>query len=245
MSLRYGLVLGWISVIWLGWGSLQWANAGMIGPPVAIYPRGTFAVSLEGDMINRELALDTGDSPDIAMIKFMSRGTYGVYNRTNVFLTVGMVDDDFKVLNYRGTELTFLSKPTIAYGAGFKLTVYEISDFLLGGGGQYERFTLDSEKSTSPSPSADADLEWQEFRFFVGGQVKGIPYFVPYAGLYLTKVQGELGFSGSTLQGTDIQESDSVGFFYGGDFQAWKLRLNAELRLIAETSVAFSIQYAF
>lgn len=246
MSLRHGLVLGWISVIWFGWGSLQWADAGMIGPPVAVYPRGTLAVSIEGDMIHRELALDTGDSPDITMIKFLSRGTYGVYNRTNIFLTLGMVDDDFRVLNYRGTELIFLGKQAIAYGAGFKLTVYESSNLLLGGGAQYERFTLDSEKSTATSPSADAELSWQEARFFVGAQVKEIPYFVPYGGLYLAKVRGELDFSGFTLQGTDVQESQSVGFFYGGNFQVWKkIFLNAELHLIAETSVAFSIQYAF
>lgn len=222
------------------------ADAGMIGPPVAVYPRGTLAVSIEGDMINRELAFDTGDSPDITMVKIISRGTYGVYDRTNVFLTVGMVDDDFKVLNYRGTELTFLGKQAIAYGAGFKLTVYEISNFLLGGGGQYERFTLDSEKSTSSSPPADAKLKWQEFRFFVGGQAKDIPYFVPYGGLYLTKVWGEIGFSGSTPAGTDVKESQSVGLFYGGDFKVWKkMVLNTELRLIAETSVSFSLQYAF
>ncbi len=245
MALRYGLMLGWLSIFGTGWMGLNEADAGMIGPPIAVYPRGTLAVSIEGDMINRELALDTGDSPDITMIKIMSRGTYGVYHRTNVFLTLGMVDDDFKVPNYRGTELTFLSQPAMAYGAGFKLTVYEISDFLLGGGGQYERFTLDSENSTSPGPSADAKLQWQEFRFFVGAQVKDIPYFVPYGGLYLTKVRGELSFSGSTPPGTDVQESQSVGIFYGGDFKVWKLLLSAELHLIAETSVAFSIQYAF
>ena len=218
----------------------------MIGSPVAVYPRGTLAVGIEGGMINQELAFDTGDNPDITMVKVMSRGTYGIYQRTNIFLTLGIVDDDFKVLNYRGTELTFLSKQTMAYGAGFKLTVYEFSDFLLGGGGQYERFTLDSEKSTSLSPSVDAKLKWQEFVGFVGAQVKGIPYFVPYGGLYLMKVQGQLGFSGSSPLGTDLQESQSIGLFYGGDFKVWKkMVLSAELHLIAETSVAFSIQYMF
>jgi hypothetical protein len=156
-----------------------------------------------------------------------------------------MVDDDFKVLNYRGTtDLTFLGKQTIAYGGGFRLTVYEISNFLLGGGGQYERFTLVSEKSTSSS--ADAKLKWQEFRFFAGAQLKDIPYFVPYGGLYLSMVRGELGFSGSTPAGTDVEESQSVGLFYGGDFKVWnKMVLNAELHLIAESSVSFSLQYAF
>jgi hypothetical protein len=221
------------------------AHAGMIGPPIAVYPRGTLAVSIEGDMINRELAFDTGASPDITMVKIISRGSYGVYDRANVFLTVGMVDDDFKVLNYRGTtDLTFLGKQTIAYGGGFRLTVYEISNFLLGGGGQYERFTLVSEKSTSSS--ADAKLKWQEFRFFAGAQLKDIPYFVPYGGLYLSMVRGELGFSGSTPAGTDVEESQSVGLFYGGDFKVWnKMVLNAELHLIAESSVSFSLQYAF
>jgi hypothetical protein len=246
MSLSHRWVLGWISLVWLGWGSLHVADAGMIGPPVAVYPKGTLAVSIEGDMIDRELVFDTGDSPDINMIKIISRGTYGIYNWANVFLTLGMVDDDFKVLSYRGTELSFLGKQALAYGAGFKLTAYEISGFLLGGGAQYERFTLDSEKSTSPGPPADAELEWQEFRFFVGGQIKDVPYFVPYGGFYLSKVQGELGFSGSSLQGTDVQESQSVGFFYGGDFKVWKnVVLNAELHLIAEISVAFSIQHTF
>jgi hypothetical protein len=223
------------------------AHAGMIGPPIAVYPRGTLAVSIEGDMINRELVFDTGASPDISMVKIISRGSYGVYDRANVFLTVGMVDDDFKVLNYRGTtDLTFLGKQTIAYGGGFRLTVYEISNFLLGGGGQYERFTLVSEKSTSSSPSADAKLKWQEFRFFAGAQLKDIPYFVPYGGLYLSMVRGELGFSGSSPAGTEVEESQSVGLFYGGDFKVWnKMVLNAELHLIAESSVSFSLQYAF
>jgi hypothetical protein len=246
MALRYGLMAGWLSIFGVGWMGLYEADAGMIGSPVAVYPRGTLAVGIEGDMINRELRFDTADHPGITMVEAVSRGTYGVYHRTNVFFTLGMVDDDFKVSNYRGTDLTFLSKQATAYGAGFKLTVYEISGFLLGGGGQYDRFTLESEKSTSLNPSADADLRWQEFRFFVGAQVKDIPYFAPYGGLYLTKIRGQLGFSGSTPPGTDVRESQSIGLFYGGDFKVWKkMVLSAELRLIAETSVAFSIQYAF
>jgi len=247
MAIRYGLAFGWISIIGLGWGCVYEADAGMIGTPIAIHPRHTIVGAIEGSMINQELAFDTGASPDIRLTKILFRGTYGLFDRANIFLTVGTVDDDFKVLNYSGTtEVIFLADQAIAYGGGFKWTVYEISNFLLGAGGQYERFMLVSDKSTSTTPPADSELKWQEFRFFVGAHLKDIPYFVPYGGVYMTVVRGELSFSSPIPPGTDVGESQSVGLFYGGDFKVWKsLTLSAEIHLIAESSVAFSIQYAF
>jgi hypothetical protein len=245
MGLRYGLVLVGFSIIGIGWGSTDEANAGMIGSPIAIHPRHAIVGAIEGSIINRELAFDAGSSPDISLTKIQLRGTYGLFDRVNVFLTLGTVDDDFKVVNYNGTDVTFLADQAIAYGGGFKLTIYGISNFLLGAGGQYEQFTLASSKSTSTSPSADAELKWQELRFFMGAHLKDIPYFVPYGGLYLTAVRGELSFSRPTPPATDVEESQSVGLFYGGDFKWKRLVLSAEIHLISESSVAFSLQYTF
>ena len=251
MAIRYGLVFGWLSIIGMGWGSVYEASAGMIGTPLTIYPRHTWVGGIEGNVINRELTLDTGDSPDIHLTEVLFRGTYGVLNRANVFLTVGVVDDDFKIADYyNGVELDFRSDQAMAYGGGFKWTVYEISDVLFGVGGQYERFSLVGDKSINPippstTPFADGKLNWQEFRFFAGAQFKNIPYFVPYGGIYLTKVLGDLSFSQTTVPETTVEENQFVGLFYGGDFKLWKVILSAEIRLIAESSVAFSLQYPF
>src|SRR3990172_9656761 len=195
MALRYGLVGGWIAFFWAGWGLVGVAAAGMIGSPVATLQRHAIGVGVESSLINRELAFETGASPDIDMIKVVFRGSYGVVDRVNVFLSLGTVDDDFKVVNFDGlgTDLKFLAEPAIAFGGGFKLTLHEFPKFLLGAGGQFELFTLDS--INTPAPFVDATLEWMEYRFFVGAHFKELPYFVPYGGLYLTVLNGELGFS--------------------------------------------------
>jgi hypothetical protein len=250
MVIRYVLVFGWLSMIGMGWGGVFEASAGMIGAPVAIHPHHTWVASLEGDITNRELTFDTGDSPDIHLTEVLFRGTYGILERANVFLTVGTVDDDFKIADYEGAQLEFAANQAMAYGGGFKWTVYEISDVLFGVGGQYERFSLTGEKAINPippnlTPFADATLDWQEFRFFGGVQFDEIPYFVPYGGFYLSKIQGDLKISQSTPPGTKVKENQGIGLFYGGDFKLWKIILSAEIRLIAESSVAFSLQYPF
>lgn len=246
MIFRYGLVLIGFLLVWMNGVLTQKAEGGMIGPPVAVHSAGTLAGEIEGGIINRDLVLDSGGSPEIRMSNILFRGTYGIVNWANAFLTLGMMDDDFKVSNFQGTQLTFLAKPSIAYGAGFKVTVYEVSQFLLGGGGRYERFTLNSERSTNTSPPADAELTWQEFRFFAGAYAKGVPYFAPYGGFYVTLLQGELNFSRATPSGADVEEDQPVGLFYGGDFNVWpNWVFSAEIRLIAESSIAFSLQYKF
>ena len=248
MGLRYGLVGGWIAFFWAGWGLVGVAAAGMIGSPVATLQRHAIGVGVESSLINRELAFETGASPEIDMIKVLFRGSYGVVDRVNVFLSLGIVDDDFKVVNFGspGTDLKFLAEPAMAYGGGFKLTLYEFPKFLLGAGGQFELFTLDSINSITPTPFVDARLEWMEYRFFVGAHLKDVPYFVPYGGLYLTVLNGELGFSSFSIPTTDVEESQSLGLFYGGDFKVWnKVILSAELHLIAENSIAFSLNYTF
>lgn len=248
MGLRYGLVGGWIAFFWAGWGLVGVAAAGMIGSPVATVQRHAIAVGVESSLINRELAFETGASPDIDMIEVLFRGSYGVVNRVNIFLSLGIVDDDFTVINYsaQGTDLKFLAEPAMAYGGGFKLTLYEFPKFLLGAGGQYEQFTLDSTNSITPTPNVDAKLKWMEYRFFVGAHLKDVPYFVPYGGLYLTVLDGELSFSDPTVPSTNVEESQSVGLFYGGNFKVWnKVSLSAELHLIAENSIAFSLNYTF
>ena len=248
MGLRYGLVGGWIAFFWAGWGLVGVAAAGMIGSPVATLQRHAIGVGVESSLINRELAFETGASPEIDMIKVLFRGSYGVVDRVNVFLSLGIVDDDFKVVNFGspGTDLKFLAEPAMAYGGGFKLTLYEFPKFLLGAGGQFELFTLDSINSITPTPFVDARLDWMEYRFFVGAHLKDVPYFVPYGGLYLTVLNGELGFSSFSIPTTDVEESQSLGLFYGGDFKVWnKVILSAELHLIAENSIAFSLNYTF
>ncbi|MGH7275097.1 MAG: hypothetical protein ACREIQ_11660, partial [Nitrospiria bacterium] len=228
MALRYGLVGSWAAFFWAGWGLVGVAAAGMIGSPVATLQRHAIGVGVEGSLINRELAFETGASPDIDMSEVLFRGSYGVVDWLNVFLSLGSVDDDFNIVNFSGlgADLKFLAEPAMAYGGGVKLTLYKFPKFLLGVGGQFEQFTLDS--PSTPTPSVDAKLKWLEYRFFVGAHLNDVPYFVPYGGLYFTGLHGELEFS-SSFPTTNVEASQSVGLFYGGDFKIWnKLVLSAE-----------------
>lgn len=245
MALKYWLVGGWIALIWSVWGLGGEATAGMIGSPVATVQSHGLAGGVEVNIINREIDFSTGASPNINMIQVLFRGTYGLIDRVNLFLTIGTADDDFKVPNFStGVELKFLAEPTVAYGGGFKLTLYEFPKFLLGAGGQYEQFSFDSFNSTNRAPPENATLDWREYRFFIGAHLQDVPYFVPYGGLYMTKLSGKLSFS--SLSPTDVGESHSMGIFYGGDFKVWKKAvLSAELHLIAENAITFSLQYSF
>ena len=248
MVLGDRLVWGRVAIFWAGWGLVDVATAGMIGSPVATLQRHAIGVGVEGSLINRELTFETGATPDIDMIKLLFRGSYGIVDWVNIFLSIGNVDDDFKVVNFRGAgaDLKFLAEPALAYGGGFKLTLHEFPKFLFGAGGQYEQFTLDGLNSITVTRPVDARLKWMEYRFFVGAHLKDVPYFVPYGGLYFTILNGELRFSPATLPTTNVEESHSVGLFYGGDFKVWnKVVLSAELHLIAENSIAFSLNYTF
>ncbi len=202
-------------------------------------------MGLEGDLVHRELSFGIGANPDIDLLKIQARGGYSLFKGADLFLTLGIVDDDIRILNYAGSQVTFLSGPSLVYGAGFRLTVLQRDSFDLGGGGDYERFTLQAGAVTS-SPPSDAEVVWQEFRFFGGFRLKDVPYFVPYGGFFLSAVRGDMTFSNPALPGSDIEESESLGIFFGGDFRVWRdLLIGIELRLLAETSGAFSARYPF
>jgi hypothetical protein len=224
------------------------AMAGMIGSPVATLPGRSIAVGVEGGIINRELVFETGPTPDIDMMKIMFRGTYGILDRVNVSLVLGMANDDFRVEDFSGTsDLKFLGESAFALGGGFKLTLSEFPLFRLGGGAQYEQFTLESRNSTTPPAAmSDASFDWSEFLFFLGVHLQEVPYFVPYGGVYLTVLNGELSFSSPTIETINVEENQSIGLFYGGHFMVWKeFVVGTELHLIAENSIAFSLNYSF
>lgn len=235
-----------LNCLWISGGWAQTVSADLIGAPVAGLKRGALSGSLEGGITNRELDLGSGAAPDIDLVTAAFVLHYGLHDRLAGSLWLGLADDSFRQLNFRGADLEFHSEPALRYGAGLTVTLYDFGRFVAGGGLQYQRFDLVGLDSLRTSPPADARLRWEEFRFFGGVQLPELPYFVPYGGFYLTVVRGDLEFSPPVTTRVDVEEDQLVGLFYGGDFVFFEpVAFTMELRLIAETSFGLSLRYRF
>lgn len=234
------------------------AMAGTIGNPTATVEQGSFRVGAEIDLTERDTEDDDGgESVEAESNRYIVRGTYGISDQINVYAKLGMADctvDEFEGDN----EFT--------YGGGLKATIYDEGEVKIGVVAQISHFSSEDSYEEEEadyyytySYSEDIELTWWEYEIAVGASYEGLENFVPYGGIFYSKIDGEAKskynyeredyygtHSDSGSETSDFEESDSIGIFVGADYAvSEQFNLGAEARLIAESSFSFWASYAF
>lgn len=254
------------------------AMAGTIGNPTATVEQGSFRVGAEIDLTERDIEDDDGgESVEAESNRYIVRGTYGISDQINVYAKLGMADCTLDDLDFEGDN-------EVTYGGGLKATIYDEDELKIGvvvqlayfsSEDSYEEDTYEEDSydyyyyhdSYSCSYSEDIELTWWEYEIAVGASYEGLENFVPYGGIFYSKIDGEAkskykskynyewedyygtysdSGSDSGSETSDFEESDSIGIFVGADYAvSEQFNLGAEARLINETSFSFLASYAF
>jgi len=228
------------------------AMAGTIGNPTATVEQGSFRVGAEIDLMERDIESDDGgEAVEAESNRYIVRGTYGISDQINVYAKLGMADctvDEFDGDNQ------------FTYGGGLKATIYDAGEVKIGLVAQLSHVSsedsYEEEGYYGYSYSEDVELTWWEYEIAVGASYGGLGNFVPYGGIFYSRIDGEaevayewVNYYYGTYSGSetsDFEESDSIGIFVGADYAvSEQFNLGAEARLINESSLSFWASYAF
>ena len=214
-------------------GYYSTATAGMIGNPTATVENGKITAGLDVDITSRDMEDSDGFELEADSNRILLNATYGI-NPLNVYLKLGMANGEVK-----SDDATFDGDYGFAYGVGGKATVYEIANTAkIGVGAQLLKFTTED---TIEDVKVEADQ--LEYDIFAGASYLGLGEFIPYGGILISIVDGEISAEGESL---DYEQADNFGIFLGGDYKFTnKLTGGIEARFVNETSFSFNLSYPF
>ena len=238
------------------------AMAGTIGNPTATVEQGSFRVGAEIDLTERDIEVDDGgESLEAESNRYIVRGTYGISDQINVYAKLGMADCTVDEFEFDGDN-------EFTYGGGLKATIYDAGEVKIGLVAQLSHFS--SEDTIWEKEGGYGGVSWEERgereltswedEIAVGASYGGLGNFVPYGGIFYSRIDGEADYeqsgeryhygsevhSYSYPETSDFEESDSIGIFVGADYAvSEQFNLGAEARLINESSFSFWASYAF
>lgn len=204
------------------------AEASFIGDPTLTTGAGRFAVGGEIDIVfDRDIDFDAGDG-DLNTNRFLVTGSYGFLQNWDGFVKLGLFNGE---LDPGGVDID----PGFAIGVGARGSFVDRGDFRFGALVQFLYFMSDVDTAGSP------DIDWFEIDLAPAVSYRGLGQIVPYGGLKLSFVDGEVDTPGGDFDGDDL-----IGIFGGASFAVTpQFNIGAELRLLDETALGFYARYAF
>jgi len=213
------------------------AISGTIGNPNATVQNKKVNFEFDTDLTNRDIDIEGASTHEMDSSRFLVKGTYGLETGIaplNLYAKLGMANVES---DEAGNE--FDGDYGMAYQLGMKATVYEMTNMQVGLGLQYLSYS--SEESIL---GVTAEMDSSEMDLFAGTSYLGLGKVVPYGGLHLSMVDGEVSALGTKV--ADFEEADSIGLFMGADMGlSDQFRGGAEIRLVSETSFSLNFSYLF
>lgn len=210
------------------------AMAGVLSNPTGKVKQGVFEVGAEIDIMSRDWKDEDDETAEIKSNRYLVKGAYGINDKWDVFLKLGMASMAF---DEGGVE--FEGDSQLSFGIGGNGTVYERNQIKVGAGLQI--FSTKSEDEIVAGTTTE--LSGLEYELSCAGSYEGLGSFLPYGGLFLSKIDGETETAGTT---SDLEEDAMVGLFIGGDYSFMpQMKIGAEVRLVNETSFALRFNYGF
>jgi hypothetical protein len=205
----------------------QAARAGTIGDPTVTSGQGRVSLAGEVDFGERDIEFDRGGDADLGVTRFLGTAAYGFGPAVDGFLKLGAATGE---IDPGGTDI----ERGLAIGFGARGAFHDDGEIRLGALGQLVFYQ--SELDTA----AGQDIDWYELDIATAASFRGFGQLVPYAGLKVSLVDGDVEGGG------DFEQDGVLGFFGGATFVVTRqLSLGGEVRLANETALAVSLRLLF
>lgn len=204
------------------------AEAGFIGDPTFTNGTGRFSVTGELDLIlDRDMDPTPGTRADISTNRLFANAAYGFGRNVDGFVKLGLFDGE---VDPGGGDI----ESSLAVGFGVKGAFVDRGEIRLGALGQLLYFQSELDNA------AGSDIDWFEIDIALAASFRGLGQIVPYGGLKVSLVEGEIE------PGTDFEQDDTLGIFGGLTFAvSSQLSVGAEIRMIDETALGGFLRLLF
>lgn len=202
------------------------AAAGFIGDPTFTNGAGRFSVTGDLDIVtDRDIDFDGGGKVDLESTRLFATAGYGFASNVDGFVKLGLFSGEID-----NADLD----TGLALGFGVKGAFVDRGEIRLGALGQVLYFQSEIDDA------AGADVDWLEVDVALAASFRGLGQIVPYAGLDLSLIDGEVE------PGNDFEQDDILGLFGGVTFAVSpQVSLGAELRIIGETALGAFARFLF
>jgi hypothetical protein len=203
------------------------ARAGVIGDPTFTSGQGRVSLAGELEFGERDIEFDDGGDADLGVTRFLGTAAYGFGPAVDGFLKLGAATGE---IDPGGTDI----ERGLAIGFGARGAFHDDGEIHLGALGQLVFYQSELDTATGE------DIDWYELDIATAASFRGFGRLVPYAGLKLSVVEGEVEGVG------DFEQDGVLGFFGGGRFVVTRqLSLGGEVRLGDETALGASLRLLF
>ncbi|HEX7124455.1 MAG TPA: hypothetical protein VF406_01605 [Thermodesulfobacteriota bacterium] len=205
----------------------QPAAAGFIGDPTFTNGAGRVSITGELDFVtDRDLDFDPGHG-DLETMRVFANAGYGFGSNVDGFVKLGLFNGEF---DPGGNDID----TSLAVGFGVKGAFVDRGEIRLGALGQVLY-------SQSELENSGADVDWFEIDLALAASFRGLGQIVPYAGVKVSLVDGEIDAPGG-----DFEQDDALGLFGGLTFAVSpQVALGAELRVLDETALGGFVRLLF
>ncbi len=200
------------------------AEANLIGDPTLTSGAGRFGFGAELDFVlDRDIELDPGGDVNLDTNRFFVSGSYGFLQSLDGFVKLGL---------FNGEREDVDVDTGLGFGVGARGSFFQRGPWRFGGLFQVLYFT--SELDTGP------DIDWIEADLAGAVSYRGLGQVVPYGGIKLGLVDGEID------PGPDFEQDNLIGLFGGASVALTpQISVGAELRILDETALGFYGRFAF
>ena len=186
-------------------------EAGTIGDPVPCVSEGRWMVTAELDNWDK----DMDDEVDLESTRLFAKFTYGLSEKVDVFGRIGFSEFEIKTAD---------SDYEPAFGAGFKIKVYDTDKIEAGLVGQFFLFSGDIE-------GVDFDVTEVDIAYAVSHRFSDL--LSGYGGLSISIVEVD-------FDNVDLEEDDPFYFFGGIEYKLNDTTdIGFEIRIFGESSFTF------
>ncbi len=202
------------------------AGANLIGDPTLTNGAGRFGIGAEMDFVlDRDVDFDPGGEGGVDTNRFFVTGSYGFLRNVDGFVKLGFFNGE--------TSPGDVDIDTgLGLGAGVRASFLQQGNWHVGGLFQVLYFT--SELDTGN------DIDWFEFDLAAAVSYRGLGQIVPYGGLKLSFMDGEID------GGPDFSQDTPIGIFGGVSVALTpQISIGGELRLIDESAIGIWARYTF
>ncbi len=198
------------------------AEANLIGDPTLTTGAGRFGIGAELDFVlDRDIDFDFGPDGDLETNRFFATGSYGFLQDLDGFVKLGF---------FNGDDID----TGLGIGGGVRGTFLRQGDWRFGG--LFQVLFFSSELDTP----FNQDIDWLEFDLAAAASYRGLGQIVPYGGIKLGFIDGEID------PGADFDQDDVFGIFGGASVAITpQFTIGAELRLIDETAIGVYARFTF
>lgn len=204
------------------------AEASFLGDPTLTNGAGRFGIGAELDFVfDRDIDFDVGPDGGLDTNRVFFTGSYGFLQNLDGFVKIGLFNGE---VDPGGVDID----TGFGIGGGARGTFLRRGDWRFGALAQIMFFS--SELDTP----FNQDIDWLEVDLAGAVSYRGLGQIVPYGGIKLGFVSGEID------PGVDFDQDDVVGIFGGASVAITpNFTAGAELRLIDESAIGFYARYTF